>query len=120
MISENSAKAYCCEDISLIENYEQAVNDKTTTWHCHHRLGSSMTSSGPFYTAEELILNNKYFNRPANELVFLTPHDHLRCHGRPLKNKKKKLKHKDILKIASRCIAAGYSESQTLEIISQL
>lgn len=31
-------KKYCCEDISLIENYEKAVNDKTQTWCCHHKL----------------------------------------------------------------------------------
>ena len=29
MINERSAKMYCCEDISLIENYEQAINDIT-------------------------------------------------------------------------------------------
>ena len=38
MINVNQAKAYCCEDISLIENYEQALNDKTQTWDCHHKL----------------------------------------------------------------------------------
>lgn len=29
---------YCCEDISKIENYEEAVADTTQMWHCHHRL----------------------------------------------------------------------------------
>lgn len=29
MINEKSARKYCSEDISKIENYEQAVNDKT-------------------------------------------------------------------------------------------
>lgn len=29
MINKINAKKYCSEDISKIENYEQAVNDKT-------------------------------------------------------------------------------------------
>ena len=29
MISENNANAFCCEDISKIENYDIAVNDST-------------------------------------------------------------------------------------------
>ena len=27
MINEHNARKFCCEDISNIENYEQAVND---------------------------------------------------------------------------------------------
>ena len=37
MINEGCAKKYCCEDLSLIENYELAINDQTQTWDCHHR-----------------------------------------------------------------------------------
>ena len=37
MICFEYAKNYCSEDISLIENYDKAVNDKEQTWHCHHR-----------------------------------------------------------------------------------
>ena len=33
-----SVKKYCCEDISLIENYIEAVSDDSQVWHCHHRL----------------------------------------------------------------------------------
>ena len=37
MIADNLDKI-CCEDISLIENYESAISDKTEMWDCHHRL----------------------------------------------------------------------------------
>lgn len=37
MISEANAKKYCAEDISLIENYKEAVSSKEL-YHCHHRL----------------------------------------------------------------------------------
>lgn len=29
MIKEANAKKYCCEDISLIENYDKAISDQT-------------------------------------------------------------------------------------------
>ena len=38
MISEIKLKRYCCEDISLIENYEKAIADITQIWVCHHRF----------------------------------------------------------------------------------
>ena len=37
MICEHYARKFCCEDISLIENYALAVADTTQTWDCHHR-----------------------------------------------------------------------------------
>ena len=37
MIAFYKVKKFCCEDISLIENYEQALNDQTQMWECHHR-----------------------------------------------------------------------------------
>ena len=37
MINEYCAKSYCCEDLSLIENYALAVADTTQAWDCHHR-----------------------------------------------------------------------------------
>ena len=38
MIALENVKRFCREDISKIENYDKAINDKTQTWHCHHRL----------------------------------------------------------------------------------
>ena len=29
---------YCRGDISKIENYDKAIADTKTVWHCHHRL----------------------------------------------------------------------------------
>ena len=37
MISENYAKSYCSEEISLIENYQEAIADKEKMWDIHHR-----------------------------------------------------------------------------------
>lgn len=74
MISKNVNK-FCCEDISLIENYDLAIADNTQTWHCHHRLETDENKS-----MEELIDLGLYYDRPAPELIFLTEHDHKSIH----------------------------------------
>ena len=86
MISENSAKSYCKDDISLIENYDKAIADKSRVWHCHHRRETIYSRSG-------LIEIGEYYNRPACELIFLTPNEHHRLHnlGKPAWNKGKHL-----------------------------
>lgn len=73
MISENHAKAFCREDLSLIENYDKAIADTTQVWHCHHRRES-------IYSKNDLIEISEYYNRPACELIFLTPFEHIRLH----------------------------------------
>ena len=73
MISENQVKKYCREDISLIENYDKAINDKTQTWDCHHRKESQ-------YSVDELVDIGEYYNRPACELILLTKSEHMRLH----------------------------------------
>ena len=73
-----SAKYFCSEDISLIENYEEAVNDPNT-WHCHHRL--ELDDEGHrLNTRNELKEKGLYFNRPASELIFLKASDHMKLH----------------------------------------
>lgn len=68
---------YCSEPIENIENYEQAVNDPTQTWHCHHRL----EIQGPFKNSRELLKRcGMYYNVPASQLIFLTPSEHSRLH----------------------------------------
>lgn len=79
MINKQQAQWFCKDDISLIENYEQAINDKTQTWHCHHRRETIFSKS-------ELIEIGEYYNRPAIEFIFLTPKEHISLH-----NKGKKL-----------------------------
>ncbi len=75
MINFNCVNNYCSEDLSLIENYEQAVNDKTQIWDCHHRLQIELRLS-----KAELIKQGLYWNRPPSELIFLTHVEHARLH----------------------------------------
>ena len=77
MLSVENTIAYCCEDISLIENYDKAMADTTQTWHCHHRLEIQGNLT---LTAKELKLQRLYYNRPASELIFLTSKEHVRLH----------------------------------------
>lgn len=79
MISERNAYAFCKEDISKIENYEQAKNDKSQTWDLHHRL--ELTLDGEFaHSKEELMRLGMYYHRPYFELIFLTRREHARLH----------------------------------------
>ena len=82
MISD-SYKKFCCEDASLIENYDLAVADTTQTWDCHHR--GEILPCGRF-KAKHLKKFNLYYNRPASELIFLTHDEHISLHhkGVPL------------------------------------
>ncbi len=75
MISKRVYK-YCKDDLSLIENYELAINDNKQMWDCHHRLEIKLNVS-----AQYLIDNNLYFNRPASELIFLTKSEHSSIHN---------------------------------------
>lgn len=68
------SRRYCCEDISSIENYEKAIADKRT-WHCHHRKETDEN-----LTNKQLIEMGLYYNRPAAELIFLHPSDHISAH----------------------------------------
>lgn len=80
MISKN-AWAYCCEDLSLIENYDKAVNDNTQIWRCHHRL--EIQDDGKIiYTSKQLEEQGLYYNRPASELIFMTLSEHNALHAR--------------------------------------
>lgn len=81
MINEKSAKLYCKDDISKIENYEDAVNDSAHSWDCHHRL--ELTLDGEFANSvKDLKRMNMYFNRPYFELIFLRHGEHTRLHGK--------------------------------------
>ena len=75
MISKESVSNYCKDDISLIENYEEAVSSKKM-YHCHHRLETELSK-----TKQELIDMGLYWKRPASELIFLTPSEHMLLHN---------------------------------------
>ena len=72
MICIATAKSYC-KDYTKIENYELAMNDKTQTWHCHHR-------NEQYYTRKDLIKLGLYFDCPSCELIFLTNKEHKQIH----------------------------------------
>ena len=89
MINEKYAKTYCCEDLSLIENYDKAIADTTQTWECHHR--GEVLPCGKF-SVYDLRKFGLYYNRPASELIFLIPTAHRQLHkkGVPLSDATKK------------------------------
>ena len=74
MINFKKVKKYCNEDLYLIENYDKAIADSNQTWDCHHRRELEIPR-------KELIKRGEYFNRPAEELIFLTPFEHNSLHA---------------------------------------
>lgn len=82
--------AYCIpEQIEQVENYELAKADNFNGWCIHHRL-ETHTSDGEKRLVDlsrmELFALDMYYNRPANELIFLTISEHISLHR---KNKRK-------------------------------
>ena len=78
MINRKTVRSYCKDDISKIENYEQAIND-TKRWVCHHRLELSIDGE-QVHTPESLIRLGMYFKRPYFELIFMPQVEHIRLH----------------------------------------
>ena len=79
MINAYNAKRYCSENISLIENYQEAIADQKMLWDVHHR--KECDSEGrTLFTKKELKEMNLYFNRPASELIFVTRSMHNKIH----------------------------------------
>ena len=103
MISK-CAKTYCNEDISLIENYKKAIADSNTMWECHHRREIETPR-------KELIKIGEYFNRPASELIFLTPFEHNSLHK---KHKQLTEEHKE--KISNSMKGKPFTEQHKLHI----
>ena len=83
MISKKYTKMLCKDDISKIENYDKAIADTTQTWVLHHRDECKILPSGikVIRTSAELKENGRYYNCPANELIFLTPSEHTSLHN---------------------------------------
>lgn len=73
---DGKPKADCfCTRPWLIENYEEAMNDKTQTWECHHRLEIA-PFSGKHISHKRLIELGMYFNVEPEALIFLTETEH--------------------------------------------
>jgi hypothetical protein len=92
MIHEYNVKKYCCEDISKIENYEKAMNDATQVWDCHHKMELIETGAVVDCSRQDLVDWGIYYNRPADELIFLAHGEHQILH------KKGKLHHSEEIK----------------------
>lgn len=88
MINVYHTKKKCCEDITLIENYEQAINDEKETWTCHHRR--EIQDGIMIWTSEELIKLGQYFNVKAEELIFLRESEHRKIHNTAFNPKTKR------------------------------
>lgn len=66
-------------------NFEKAKDDNFKGWCCHHRL-QTWTSDGERrlvnISADELKSLGMYYNRPAEELIFLTSSEHSILHNK--------------------------------------
>jgi hypothetical protein len=80
----NSMFAFCIPgEWEQIENYEAAKKDNFNGWQIHHRLETHNSDGERRLTSiskEELIGLDMYYNRPANELIFLTKAEHTKLH----------------------------------------
>ena len=72
-----------CKNVSAIENYKIAKENDFKKWQIHHRLETHNSDNEKRLiqiTREELIALDMYYNRPAEELIFLTISEHTRIH----------------------------------------
>lgn len=86
-----------CTDITKIENYDKAKADNFKGWHCHHRLETHFSdgtrrSNEAQLTVAELKALGMYFDRPPEELIFLTKAQHTSVHFKGRKSPYKGLK----------------------------
>ena len=83
MINLKQAIKFCCEDISTIEGYNEAMADQENIWHCHHKLGL-------YFDKQWLIDKGLYYDQRAEMLVFIKQYEHLSLHKSGNKNNKGK------------------------------
>ena len=113
MISEKIAKSYCKDDISLIENYDKAIDDITQVWHCHHRRET-------IFSRKDLIEIGEYYNRPACELIFLTQNEHNRLHHLGKHHSAETLKKmSEALKGKPSCMKGKHLSAETRQKLSE-
>ena len=79
MINAYNAKWFCSEDVSLIENYNQAIADEEKMWDIHHRRECD-ENGRTLFTRTQLKEMGLYYNRPASELIFVTRSMHWKIH----------------------------------------
>lgn len=62
-------------EVEKVENFSTALSENFENWVVHHRKGEDGTK------VSELIASDMYYNRPAEELIFLRRGDHKRVHS---------------------------------------
>lgn len=79
-------------EYELIENYELAKADNFKGWCIHHRDEYKVLPSGieVFRTKSELIEDGRYYNCPANELIFMTIAEHQAYHMKHITKERRK------------------------------
>ena len=87
MICLKKVKKFC-KDYTLIKNYDEAVNDKTKMWDCHHILGEILST-------QQLLDHNFYYDVPPCMLKFVTKSEHNSIHQSGNKNGFYGKKHSD-------------------------
>ena len=65
---EPYSRSFCTKP-ELIENYDEAVNDKNEVWICHHRMEE-------VFSSKELKRAGWYYNRRPEELIFIKRSEH--------------------------------------------
>lgn len=77
------SRSYCkAGEFELIENYNLAKADNFKGWDVHHRDEIRTLHSGMvvYRSKQELIENGRYYDCPANELIFLRHDEHAKLH----------------------------------------
>lgn len=85
-----------CKNYEKIENYDKAVSDTTQTWECHHRMELITTGAVVNSSVQDLKDWGIYYDRPADELIFLTKDEHRKLHqtGKQVSKETRKLQSK--------------------------
>lgn len=73
MISIENSKKFCCEDISLVENYKEAVKS-SEQYDLHHKLGL-------WFNKQWLKDNGFYYEQRAEMLIFMKETEHVALHN---------------------------------------
>ena len=114
MINVRTVRQYC-KNYTQIENYKEAVNDKSQTWICHHILGEILSS-------ECLKKNDFYYDVPPCMLKFVTKSEHSKIHKKshahPYKKSIRKLSEETRKKISESCKGRKFS-AETRKKISE-
>lgn len=113
-----------CKDFTKIENYSKAVLDTTQVWDVHHRLETHYLKNGKWISRDEELLTEQlieegvYFDRPPEELIFLTRSEHKKYHQ--LSMKKATEASLDVISKSVICIETGIVYRSTRDAESKV